>query len=70
MKLLLTIILALTALTTWLGYKVYDIEYYKWAEGHRIPECQEDAVLIGAGQFEHGVWDYYQCGPSVDDYNN
>ena len=35
---------------------------------HRtVPTCQEDAVLIGAGQFENGRWDYYECGPAVDD---
>jgi hypothetical protein len=39
-----------------------------WAEAHRIPECQEDAVLIGAGAFDRGTWEHYVCGPSVDDY--
>lgn len=36
----------------------------------RIPSCQEDAVLIGVGDFDGvtGTWDAYECGPSVDDY--
>lgn len=33
-----------------------------------IPKCGEDVVLVGAGQFEDGHWDYYVCGPAVDDY--
>ena len=32
-----------------------------------VPTCPEDAVLVGAGQFENGRWDYYECGPAVDD---
>ena len=35
---------------------------------HRIPACQEDVVLLGAGSFERGRWTYYVCGPAVDDY--
>ena len=33
-----------------------------------IPQCQEDVVLVGIGQFENGRWDNYICGPAVDDY--
>ncbi len=33
-----------------------------------LPRCYEDAVLVGAGQFENGQWDNYICGPSFDDY--
>lgn len=33
-----------------------------------MPRCTEDAVLVGAGDFENGRWDRYACGPSVDDY--
>ena len=33
-----------------------------------IPRCQEDAMLIGTGQFEGGAWTAYECGPAVDDY--
>ena len=35
---------------------------------NQIPQCQEDVVLIGQGNFEDGRWDYYVCGPAVDDY--
>ena len=36
---------------------------------HRVvPACQEDAVLIGAGDFDGGRWDWYECGPAVDDF--
>lgn len=45
----------------------YAREYQQWAEDHRIPECQEDQVLIGQGEFEAGTWDYYICGLSLDD---
>jgi hypothetical protein len=34
----------------------------------RIPMCPEDSVLVGVGQFEHGRWDAYTCGPARDDY--
>ena len=34
----------------------------------RVPQCQEDVVLIGQGDFEHGRWTQYTCGPAVDDY--
>ncbi|MCK5127379.1 MAG: hypothetical protein KAR42_14080 [candidate division Zixibacteria bacterium] len=33
-----------------------------------VPRCPEDAVLVGAGQFESGYWDSYECGPAYDDY--
>lgn len=33
-----------------------------------IPACEEDAVLIGVGDFEQGRWSAYTCGPAVDDY--
>ena len=32
-----------------------------------IPACEEDAVLVGIGQYHDGRWDAYQCGPAVDD---
>ena len=35
---------------------------------NQMPQCQEDVVLIGQGDFENGRWDYYVCGPAVDDY--
>ena len=33
-----------------------------------LPQCQEDVVLVGVGDFEHGRWTSYECGPAVDDY--
>ncbi len=33
-----------------------------------LPQCQEDVVLVGIGNFENGRWDSYICGPAVDDY--
>lgn len=33
-----------------------------------LPQCQEDVVLVGIGDFEHGRWTSYECGPTVDDY--
>lgn len=35
---------------------------------YRVSRCQEDQVLVGGGDFEDGRWDYYECGPAVDDY--
>lgn len=40
-----------------------------WPQGLAVlPECQEDSVLIGVGDFERGRWSDYECGPAVDDY--
>lgn len=33
-----------------------------------VPACEEDAVLIGSGDFVAGRWTTYLCGPSADDY--
>jgi hypothetical protein len=33
-----------------------------------LPRCQEDAVLIGRGDFDDGRWSAYECGPAVDDF--
>jgi hypothetical protein len=35
---------------------------------HIIPICQEDQVLVGRGEFSHGRYDGYECGPALDDY--
>ena len=35
-----------------------------------FPRCQEDAVIIGQGDFDDGRWEYYTCGPALDDYGN
>ena len=33
-----------------------------------IPQCAEDAVLVGAGAFDNGRWSAFVGGPAVDDY--
>lgn len=33
-----------------------------------FPRCQEDAVILGQGEFNDGRYEFYICGPSVDDY--
>lgn len=32
-----------------------------------VPRCEEDAVLVGTGQFEDGRWSAYTCGPAAGD---
>ena len=59
--------MAIIGMTTF-ALQAQALRYLGWAEGHRIPECQEDAVLLCAGQFQNGTWDYYTCGPSADDF--
>ena len=62
------LILVMAILLLFIAAELSDPRYYELASGNRIPECQEDATLVGAGQFENGTWDYYKCGPNVDDY--
>ena len=33
-----------------------------------MPACEEDAVLVGVGDFEAGRWTAYECGPARDDF--
>lgn len=35
---------------------------------YTLPQCAEDVVLVGVGDFENGRWSSYVCGPAVDDY--
>ena len=58
---------ALTGATFQAKHDAYELDFVRWAEGHRIPECPEDAVLIGRGQFNDGTWTRYACGPALDD---
>ena len=62
----LLILLLITALL--FAGAVYEASYHQRLSHRSIPKCQEDAVLVGAGEFENGTWDYYQCGPAFDDY--
>jgi len=32
-----------------------------------VPQCHEDVVLVGIGDFDNGRWDKYVCGPALDD---
>ena len=34
-----------------------------------LPQCPEDAVIVGAGEFESGRWTAYECGPALDDFD-
>lgn len=67
--LMFNLLLLLTMIILSLTARVRELRYYQWASEHRIPSCPEDATLTGKGEFENGVWFYYQCGPSVDDYD-
>ena len=62
--LLITILLAVL-----LGISFLRIRELEYIASVRLPPCQEDAILLGWGEFEDGYWQYYGCGPSVDDYD-
>ena len=32
-----------------------------------VPQCQEDEVIVGEGDFTAGRWSGYRCGPALDD---
>ena len=34
----------------------------------QMPQCQEDAVLVGRGDYIEGRWEYLTCGPALDDF--
>ena len=38
-----------------------------WLTQPRIPNCPEDAYIVGRGQYEHGFYEVYECGPAMDD---
>ncbi len=42
----------------------------KITQRYPMPKCQEDAVLVGIGNFYQGRWSSYICGPAVDDYHD
>lgn len=37
-------------------------------EAPALPRCEEDAVIVGAGDFTAGLWSEYVCGPALDDF--
>ena len=69
-----TLALAVTILTL-LAYAAHteivrDLEYQRWAEAHAIPTyCAEDNVLIGKGDFNGERYEWYDCGPALDDFD-
>lgn len=44
------------------------VNNFRTADYRQVTECQEDAVLVGAGDFHAGRYERYECGPSMDDY--
>ena len=53
-----------------LGTALLRIRELEYMASVRLPPCQEDATLLGRGEFVGvGYWQYYECGPSVDDYD-
>ena len=52
-----------------LGTALLRIRELEYMASVRLPPCQEDATLLGWGEFEGGYWQYYECGASVDDYS-
>ena len=38
-----------------------------WDGSAVYPQCQEDNVLVGRGDFSSGRWESYVCGPTEDD---
>jgi len=36
-------------------------------EWRPVPVCNEDSVLLGVGEFSYGRWEFFECGPTVDD---
>ena len=34
-----------------------------------LPQCPEDTVIVGTGDYHAGRWTAYECGPAVDDYD-
>ena len=74
-------IAAIAALSLWgghyVGAKNTQIETLQMELAYaqrRIPNCQEDATLIGVGRFETtsgvpgGQWEAYECYLSFDDF--
>jgi hypothetical protein len=31
------------------------------------PQCAEDVVIVGGGQYSNGRWEFYSCGPALGD---
>ena len=45
------------------------LDYAEEVINQRVPDCAEDVVILGTGEFENGQWQYYICGFAVDDYS-
>jgi hypothetical protein len=33
-----------------------------------FPRCAENSTIVGRGEFDEGYWEWYECGPTLDDY--
>lgn len=68
-RLLQVYVLFMLTLAIVLGAALYALEGAGPAQEYRrTPVCPEDTVIVGIGDFEHGRWTAYECGPSTDDY--
>lgn len=34
---------------------------FAYLSAPRAPRCEEDQVVVGAGDFQNGYWDRYEC---------
>lgn len=44
------------------------VNAYFTLQSRPVPQCQEDHVLLGTGDFDEGRWTSYECGPAADDF--
>lgn len=42
--------------------------YFEEVLNQRVPNCAEDVLIEGYGNFDAGQWEFYRCGPALDDY--
>ena len=50
------------------GVALYYAETHTDLRLYHMPECAEDVVLVGVGDYVDGRWTAYVCGPAVDDF--
>ncbi len=68
MLLLIVMVFVMGLVAGELSQHTNDLQMTLAWEQRRIPLCPEDSVLVGAGDYEAGQWDAYDCGPALDDY--
>lgn len=54
-----TAVAVLLAAMAVLVFMVAYVALIGWAPP--VPHCQEDQIIVGAGDFENGLWDHYHC---------